>query len=156
MVPLDVLVYMFESKMRIDAMLETLDLVKPDFHSTAPLRLYSECLNCIYEGGRLSAAQLDALDDCCHKNEQAARDLAMVSGDAGQGGAGFVYGSIETNNFPVDPSFGTTHASIGRQDAYHGGHTGEQETSASPASLERGPYNGSWGRRLQSLFSGEF
>ncbi len=156
MVPLDVPVYMFESKMRIEAMLETLELLKPDFHSTAPLRLYSECLNCIYEGGRLSTAQLNALDECCQKHDQAAGDPALESNDdAGQGGMGSVYGSNETNIFPVDPSLGTPHGSSGRQDARHGGHTGERETSASPAGVEQGPSNGSWGRRLQSLFSGE-
>ncbi|KAL8927104.1 MAG: hypothetical protein Q9172_001526 [Xanthocarpia lactea] len=155
MVPLDVPVYAFESKVRIEAMLETLELVKPDFDSTAPLRLYSECLNCIYEGGRLSAAQLNALGECCQKKDQAAGDAALLSDDAGQGGIGFAYGFNETNSFPVDPSLRTPHGSIERQDARHGGHTQQQETSASPAGVERGQSNGSWGRRLQSLFSGE-
>ncbi|KAL8856134.1 MAG: hypothetical protein Q9178_007259 [Gyalolechia marmorata] len=155
MVPLDVPVYTFESKMRIEAMLETLDLVKPDFDSTAPLRLYSECLNCIYEGGRLSDAQLNALDECCQKKDQAAGDAALASDDGRQGALRSVYGFNETNNFPVDPSLRAPYGSVGRQDARHGGHTGEQETSASSAGVERGPSNGSWGRRLQSLFSGE-
>ncbi|KAL8646291.1 MAG: hypothetical protein Q9226_006925 [Calogaya cf. arnoldii] len=61
MMPTNIPSSMVSNKVRVDALLETLDLLKPEFRATAQLRVYSEAINKVLEGGRLTDEELDTL-----------------------------------------------------------------------------------------------
>ncbi|KAL8770423.1 MAG: hypothetical protein Q9209_003849 [Squamulea sp. 1 TL-2023] len=47
---------------RIDFLLEALDVLRPDFHSSSRIRLYSRVLNCMYSGVMPKEADMQLLD----------------------------------------------------------------------------------------------
>ncbi|KAL8846601.1 MAG: hypothetical protein Q9221_008319 [Calogaya cf. arnoldii] len=73
MMPINIPSSMVSNKVRVDALFEALDLLKPEFRATMHLRVYSEAINKVLEGGRLTGEELARLEFLSTEDQCAAQ-----------------------------------------------------------------------------------
>ncbi|KAL8649645.1 MAG: hypothetical protein Q9226_005491 [Calogaya cf. arnoldii] len=94
MVPHDYPVYVFQSKARIEAIIDALSLLKPGFENNPQLQVYAQYIDKVYEGGSLTEQELLELE------QYSKYDLYSSRGQADEGQNDRTRASHNPNNTP--------------------------------------------------------